>query len=136
MEKDPFISKMAHIIMAPFYKVLLMDKADIFITMDVYIKVKLKITKQMDSVFIMIPFKVINIMVNGKMMFQMERVNKNFKTVPIMKDNFFMGSNQDLGIMFAILAFIRANFLTETFTEMDYSHTSIIDNITDNGRMV
>lgn len=67
-----------------------MVKADIFIIMDVFIKAKLKIIKQTDSVYIMILFKVTNITDSGKMMFLMERENKYSKMALIMKDNFSM----------------------------------------------
>ena len=67
-----------------------MVKADIFIIMDVFIKAKLKIIKQTDSVYIMILFKVTNITDSGKMMFHMERENKNSKMALIMKGNFSM----------------------------------------------
>ena len=67
-----------------------MVKADIFIIMDVFIKDKLKIIKQTDSVYIMILFKVTNITDSGKTMFHMERENKNSKMALIMKGNFSM----------------------------------------------
>lgn len=65
----------------------------------------------------------------------MEKENKNFKMAPIIKENFFMESNLGLGIMFVIQAFLKVNFQTETFMEMEFLHMSIIVNIMANGKM-
>jgi hypothetical protein len=89
MEKDNFFFKMDHIILELFYKVLHMDKVDIYTIMDVFIKEILKIIKQMDLELILILFKNINILDNGKMMYHMEKENKNSKMDPITKEDSF-----------------------------------------------
>jgi hypothetical protein len=83
----------------------------------------------------MIRFKVINIMGSGKMMYRMERENKNFKMALIIKENFFMELNLGLDIMFVIQGSLKVNFQMEIFMVMEYLHMLIIVNIMVNGKM-
>jgi hypothetical protein len=133
--KENFIFRMALIILVPFCRAQLMVRVAIATIMGVFTKDKLKIIKLMDQASIMTLFKDMSIMDNGKMMFPMERANKNFKTVRTMREIFFMGLNRDLDIMCATLAFTRDSFQMEIFMEMESSPMLIIGSIKDNGKM-
>jgi hypothetical protein len=64
----------------------------------------------MVKAYIMTHFKDINIKEIGKKMFLLEKVNKNFQMDLIIKDNLVKEQKVDMGIMFAILVYMKDSF--------------------------
>lgn len=134
MEKGSSFFKMAPITWASFLKELHMEKEDIAITTDAYIKEKLKIIKLMELEYIMIHSKAINTMENGRMISPTVKENKNSKTDRIMKDSSFMESNQGSDIMYATQEFMKESFRMVISMVMVYLLMLITDSTMDNGR--
>ncbi len=64
----------------------------------------------MVKAYIMTLFKDINIKEVGKKMFLLEKENKNSQMDLIIKDNLVKEQKVDMGIMFAILVYMKDNF--------------------------
>ena len=85
MEKESFILKMGHTIKELLIMEVHRDKVDIFIIMDVFMKVRLKIMRLQGLVHITMLFRVIIMKETGFSIFHQVSVNKSFLMVHTMK---------------------------------------------------
>lgn len=104
-------------------------------TMDVFMRGKSRTMRQTEWESIMTRIKGMSTMANGKMMSRMARARKSFKMGRIMKGSSFMESSLALGIMSAILVFMKVSSQMGTFMTMAYLPTLTIDSTMESGKM-
>jgi len=104
--------------------------------MDAFIKEIYLVIKLMVKDLILILFRIINILDNGRMINRMEKENKNLGMEVIIKVFLEMVSKMVLGIMYVNQEFMKDNLKMVIFQEKELLIILIIVYIKDHGKMV
>ena len=110
-------------------------KEDTFIIMVVLMKDKFKMIKLTVRDFILTLFSIISIMVNGKMMFQMGMVSKNFLMDHITREIFTTELKKVLDIMSVSQEFMKVISKEVASMDKELSHILTVEFIKGDGQM-
>lgn len=135
MERVSFILKMDLIIKELSKVIKRMGKVDISIIMDVFIKGKLRKIRLTVLELIMIHIKVITMKDNGYQIRLMEKVNKSFQMVPIMKEILTMVKEMDMADMFLIQASMKGTLKLGSSMVKEHLFTLTIESMLETGKM-
>ena len=135
MERVSFILKMDLIIKELSKVIKRMGKVDISIIMDVFIKGKLRKIRLTVLELIMIHIKVIIMKDNGYQIHLMEKVNKSFQMVPIMKEILTMVKEMDMADMFLIQASMKGTLKLGSSMVKEHLFTLTIESMLETGKM-